>query len=555
MRVMTRATLAWTCFTLTTLSSCTPDDRHSTGGTVIVATASEAENLLPPFATTTQSLAVSDQLFDRLADMGPARNTIGDGGFVSRLAKSWDWSTDSLSIRFHINPAARWHDGRAVRATDVRFAWSVYTDTLVNSSRRGDLIGALDSVTVADSVTAVAWFKRRTPEQFYNLVSTLLPLPEHVLGNVPRDALHTGDSGRRPVGSGPFRLVRWEPKQRIEIAAVDSFYRGRATLDRVIWSYAPEMSSAVQKLFAGEADFLEALPPASASDIARYPDIKIVVAPPSDYAYMEFNEFDGTSSRPHKIFADPKLRRALTMALDRRSMVRNVFDSLGTFALGPFVSTQWSADTTLTQIPFDRAGAMRTLDSLGWRAGPDGIRMRAGQPLAFGLLTPSSSANRAKFAVLIQAQLREVGVKVDVESVDGGAFGARLKARIFDANMGGIHTTPSPSGLRQTWSSAASTMSSGFNAGRFASAAFDAEVDSAIAAVNPTQAKAHYRAAYQLILDDAPAAFLYSPATVAGANKRLITGPLRPDAWWKGLATWSIAPGGRLARDAAPASP
>ena len=143
MRVMTRATLVWTCFTLIALSSCTPGDRHSTGGTVIVATASEAENLLPPFATTTQSLAVSDQLFDRLADMGPARNTIGDGGFVPRLAKSWDWSTDSLSIRFHINPAARWHDGRAVRATDVRFAWSVYTDTLVNSSRRGDLVGVV----------------------------------------------------------------------------------------------------------------------------------------------------------------------------------------------------------------------------------------------------------------------------------------------------------------------------------------------------------------------------------------------------------------------------
>ncbi len=555
MRVMTGPTLVWTCFILAALSSCTPSDRHSTGGTVIVATASEAENLLPPFATTTQSQAVSEQLFDKLADMGAARNTIGDGAFVPRLAQSWDWSTDSLSIRFHINPRARWHDGHAVRARDVRFAWSVYIDTIVNSTRRGDIVGALDSVTVADSVTAVAWFKRHTPEQFYNLVSTLVPLPEHVLGKVPRDSLQIGDSGRHPVGSGPFRLVRWEPKQRLEIAAVDSFYLGRATLDRVIWSYAPEMSSAVQKLFAGEADFLEALPPASAGDIARYPDIKIVVAPPSDYAYLEFNEFDGASNRPHKIFADRRLRRALTMALDRRSMVRNVFDSLGAFALGPFVSTQWSAGTTLTQIPFDRAGAMRILDSLGWRAEADGMRSRAGQPLAFRLLTPSSSANRAKFAVLIQAQLRDVGARVEVESVDGGAFGARLKARTFDANMGGTHTTPSPSGLRQTWSSAASTSSAVFNAGRYASAAFDAHVDSAIAAVNPTQAKAHYQAAYQLILDDAPAAFLYSPATVAGANKRLIIGPLRADAWWVGLSTWSIAPGGQLPRDAAPVSP
>ena len=183
------------------------------------------------------------------------------------------------------------------------------------------------------------------------------------------------------------------------------------------------------------------------------------------------------------------------------------------------------------------------------------MRSRNGQPLALRLLTPSSSANRAKFAVLIQAQLRDVGAKVEVESVDGGAFGARLKARTFDANMGGTHTTPSPSGLRQTWSSAASTSSAVFNAGRYASAAFDAHVDSAIAAVNPTQAKAHYQAAYQLILDDAPAAFLYSPATVAGANKRLIIRPLRADAWWVGLATWSIAPRAPRPPAAAPVAP
>jgi peptide/nickel transport system substrate-binding protein len=536
-------------------AACATDKSGGAGGTVIVATASDATNLLPPFAADDQSLAISDQLYDKLADTGPGLNTVGDGGFLPRLAKSWNWSSDSLSIRFHIDTRARWHDGQPVRASDIRFTWQVYADSLVNSTRRGDVVDALDSVTVADSLTAVVWFKRRTPEQFYNLVVTMVPIPEHVLARVPRDSLESGDAGRHPVGSGPFRFVRWSAGERIEIAAVDSFYRERAKLDRVIWTITPEMPSAVQKLFAGEADFLEALPPASAADVARHPDVRTIATPPTDYGYLEFNEFDGATNAPNKIFSSREVRRALTMALDRRSMVRNVLDSLGTVSPGPFVATQWSADSTLNQIPFDRARAMRILDSLGWRAGSGGVRTRAGVPLSFGLMVPSSSTNRKRFAELIQAELKDVGALVFIESVDRATFSARVGGRKFDTNIGGTHTTPSPSGLRQTWTTTAIKAKSPFNAGRYSSPAFDAQVDSATTATDQTLAKVHYSKAYQVLLDDAPAAFLYSPITVAGANKRLVTGPLRADAWWKTLDRWSIAPGGRLPRDAAPAKP
>ncbi len=536
-------------------AGCSRDAGVGGGGTVITATAQDAGTLLPAFVQTAQERAVTEVLFDKLADLGPTLDPGGDGGFVPRLAQRWDWSRDSLAITLHLDPRARWHDGRPVGALDVRFAFAVYVDTLVRSPRGGDLRSLLDSISVGDSLTCTAWFRNRSPEQFYNLVSTLVPLPEHLLGRMPRDSLRASAFARQPVGSGPFRFVRWESRQRIELAAVDSFYRGRPKLDRLIWSVAPEMASLVQRLFAGDADFLEALPPGNVAEAAKRPDLRLLLRAGFDYAYLGFNLRDGAGDRPHPLFGDRALRRALTMAVDREAMRRSVFDSAARLALGPFVRAQWSADTTLPQLPFDPAAATRALDSLGWRAGADGLRARRGRPLAFTLLVPSSSANRQKYAVLIQEQLRLAGVRVDIEGLDVNAFVDRMTTRRFDALMGSWSTTPSPSGIRQTWTSSAAHTPSPFNAGRYMNPAFDAQVDSALGARDVVAAKTHYRSAYRIIDDDAPAIWLYEPRMVAGVHRRLVTGPLRADAWWAGLESWSIAPGGSLPRDARPATP
>jgi peptide/nickel transport system substrate-binding protein len=100
------------------------------------------------------------------------------------------------------------------------------------------------------------------------------------------------------------------------------------------------------------------------------------------------------------------------------------------------------------------------------------------------------------------------------------------------------------------WSAATGRSPGVFNAGRYASAATDALLDSAVSATSLVAAKAHFRSAYQRMVDDVPAVWLYEPRKVAGVNARVQTGALRGDAWWLGLDSWSIAPGGRLPRDA-----
>lgn len=523
------------------------DARGTAGGTVIIGTAQDAETLLPPFASRNTSRAITDLLFEKLADIGPALNTLGDAGFQPRLATGWEWSRDSLAVTFHLDPLARWHDGQAVRAADVQFAFSVYRDSLVGARGSGDLSAVLDSISIHDSITCTAWFRSRSPERFNTLVGTLLPLPGHLLGHTPPDSLRSSPFSRMPVGNGPFRFVRWEPQQRVELAANVSYHRGRPILDRVIWAITPQGTTLVQQLLGGGVDFVEFLAPDDASAVARAPALRLLRRVNFDYGVAQLNLRDGATGRSHPLFGDRRLRRALAMALDRGLMLRSVFGTGGSSGLGPFVRAQWSSDTTVVPVEFNRTAAARLLDSLGWRAGADGMRARGGRPLAFTLLVPTSSKSRSAFAVLLQEQLRQTGIRVEIELLDFSAFSARTSARRFDAAMQVFTATPSPSGLRQTWTTSAAR-NDGFNYGRYENAVFDALVDSAITDTDLQSARRHYRLAYQTIVDDAPALWLYEPPPLAAVNRRVQLPPLRADAWWLSIPSWSATTGAPLVR-------
>lgn len=120
----------------------------ATGGTLVVSTPAEPDNLLPPITTSFSGRQVEDLIFQRLADIGTALGTVGDAGFTPNLATRWEWAPDSLSIAFHLDPAARWHDGVPVRASDVRFTFALYTDPAA-ASPTAMLLSNIDSISVA----------------------------------------------------------------------------------------------------------------------------------------------------------------------------------------------------------------------------------------------------------------------------------------------------------------------------------------------------------------------------------------------------------------------
>ena len=519
------------------------------GGTLVVSVTGDADNLLPPLYETITGRQVTDQIFDRLAEIGDDLNTIGDAGYTPSLAERWEWAEDSLSIAFHIDPDARWHDGRPVRASDVRFSYALYVDPAV-ASPFAPLLENIDSVQVRDSLTAVVWFGRRTPQQFFDATYQMSIVPEHLLAGVDRSTIRSSEFNRSPVGSGRFRFVRWTPGQTIELVADTANYRGRAKLDRVIWTVSPDPVSSITKVLRNEADFVEILRPDDEAEVERRPDLKLIPYSAFQYAalFLNINVPDG-STEPHPIFGDREVRRALTMAVDREAMVRNVFGEHGLVGIGPVTRGVATADTTIAQIPFDRERAALVLDSLGWRdANGDGVRERAGRPLEFSLIVPTSSSFRMRMAVLLQEQLAQVGAKVSVEALEFGTFIQRQNRRRFDAAMGGVGIDPLPGGIKQSWSAGA-IGSGGSNFTGYASPTFDALVDSGSAAMDPESADRYFRRAYETIIADAPAIWLYELRPVAGAHARIQPAFLRADGWWAHLADWTIPPDQRIDRD------
>ncbi|HEX6575258.1 MAG TPA: peptide ABC transporter substrate-binding protein [Gemmatimonadaceae bacterium] len=499
--------------------------RNNAGGTVVIAATGSYGSLFPPNVSSTAGRQITELVYDYLTEVGLSLNTTDDRTFAPRLAKSWQWSADSMSLAVQIDPAARWHDGKPVRSEDVRYSFSIYSDTSFSSL--ASELASIDSVTARDSLTAVFWFSKRYPLQFYDATSQMQILPRHIYGRYPTDSLTDAVASIDPVGSGRYRFVLANGTESVELAADTANYRGRPNISRLIWRVFGDPDQAARALFAGEVDIYDALRPSHLSDTTDHSDVRVIMSPGSDYAFMAFN-----TKRPP--LNSREVRRAISMTVERDAMVKNVFDSLAISGIGPTVSYFLSGKSSLEQIPYDPARAGAILDSLGWHADPKtGIRKRNGRELRFKAILPSTSSARVRMATLMQEQLRKAGIAMDPDAMEFGTFNSRFFARDFDAALASWHLGTSPAQIRLLWTSSAPQ-----NFGSYSSAVFDAYVDSAVNAPSEHRANAYYAKAYQVAIDDAAAIWLYEPRLVLGINKRITTRPYRPDAWWWSLSDW-----------------
>lgn len=513
---------------------------------VVAAPGSGTSPTFPPHAADAMARLVVDNVYERLAGIGPELNTTDDRTFSPQLAQRWEWAGDSMSIAFHLDPRARWHDGRPVRASDVRFTLDVLKDPKT-ATQFTSFVANLDSVAVRDSLTAVVWYRARSPEQFYQAVYQLYVLPEHLLRDIPRENLATSEAASRPVGSGRFRFTRFEPGVRIELTADTAHYRGRPKLDRVILAFTPDPNNGVTQLFSSQVDFMDAVPPAAVPQLDSAAHLQAVPLPTLAYGYMVMNSRDPRrSAAPHAVFGDPAVRRALSMAVDRQAMLRNVFGDRGELGVGPFPKAL--ADTAVRVPPFDRARAAALLDSAGWRVGRDSIRSKNGRPLAFSIMVPTSSAVRMRYAVLLQEQFRAVGARVEIESMDFNAAHERMNTGRFDATLTVNQQDPAHSAAMQYWATAGKPPA-GSNYGSYSNPRVDALLDSLAVLSPPAQLAERWRRAMQQVADDAPAIWLYEFTPIAGAHRRIRISGMRGDGWWVGLADWWIPAAERIERD------
>ena len=389
----------------------------------------------------------------------------------------------------------------------------------------------------------MVWWGRRHPEQFFQVAYNLAILPAHLLEQADRTALASTPFATAPVGSGRYRLERWTKGSDLVLRADSANYRGRPGYDRVVYLVAPDPTTAGTRLRAGEADVLDQVRGELAGQLRADPAVQLVDYGSLQYASLLLNHARATGGA-RGLFAPRALRVALTQALDRPALVANALDSLGQVALGPVPRSEPTADAAMRQIAYDTAAAARALDSLGWRrAAPSGERRRNGQPLTFAILTPASSSTRQRLAVLLQEQYRRLGITVTVDAVDPATFGKRLAEGDFDTALHLWQADPSPATIRQAWGSPQGTEIAA-NFSRYRNPQVDALLDSAATAFNEGRRTALFRQAYQRMVDDAAAIWLYEPRNLLAVRRTVTPTGARADAWWGTLADWRPA-GGR----------
>jgi peptide/nickel transport system substrate-binding protein len=534
-------TAAWALPAILALLAPLPAAAQGSAGRTSIVIATGQESTLPvptlmegPY----QSLAnsdVADQLFARLAQLGPTLITSGDRAFDPLLARSWT-RRDSLTLAFDLDPRATWHDGKPVTAKDVVFTFERARNPTI-APNLAKLLRRIASVSAEGERRVVFRYTEAYAEQLYDAVFHVAPLPSHLLAAIPPDSLPRAPFVLAPVGSGPYRWGRRVPGEFVELTANDRFFLGAPAVRRLIFRLATDAEARLNMLLAGDVDASENIPPprSNLARVAADKDLRIVPVPSPVLGFLIFNQRDPHDrTQPHPILRDRDVRQALGLALDRPLMVRAVFGTAAEVPFGPVSSILWIRHGTPPPAALDLDQARRLLDARGWTDHDgDGIRDRDGHPLSLTLIAPTSSAIRMQMSQMVQEQLRTLGVQLDVQRLEPPVYSERRAAGTFDIDFASTSQDPSPTGLSQGWA-----CEGGTNVGRFCDPTVDSLIERAShAAVGERDT---WHAALRRIEEDAPAVFLYSPTFMYAVHRRFTNVRIRPVSAWLGLREWTI---------------
>ncbi len=406
------------------------------------------------------------------------------GNFAPMVAASWDVAPDALTITFHLRDGVRWQDGTPVTSRDVAFTLSKVRDPAVQSRSWVSLFADVTGLETPDDRTLIVHYSKPYADA---LDAWRVPLlPEH-LASKDSDFLN-GAFAHHPVGCGPFRFVSHEPGQNVILEAFDGYWQGRPSIDRLVVRIVTSDRTGYESLLLGDVDLMavpsdlwrESLSSHRAVRLARFV-----------YYRLMLWKIDWNQDGSNPFFTDPRVRRALIFALDRKRFAATVVNGLARPAAGSYLPESAWTDPSIAPIPFDAAEAGRLLDEAGWHLpAPGSVRVKDGKPLAFTMLLVAGSQEIAdRIAAWMQESVRAVGVDMRIEKLEWRAFQERRKTHRFEAAMASNVVDPTPDQFDLYHSSA---RNGGFNYGGFSDPETDRLLEAGRMTIDPAARRAVY---------------------------------------------------------------
>jgi peptide/nickel transport system substrate-binding protein len=343
-----------------------------------------------------------------------------DGTLEGRLAQRWEHALDRRTWTVWLRSDARWHDGVPVTAHDVKFSVEFGKHPAIGAFRYVEDVTVVDDTTlvmrVAPSRPFASWWLPGAWQVFY---------PKHLLEDEDPSSFDQSEYWQYPIGNGPFRWVRHLPGTLVEFEANPDYYRGKPAIDRLIVRFG---SLGFTELLAGEVDAVNFASRKETQTLAGNPDFRIYREVWDDVAALQCIFWN--QSTP--LFQDARVRRALTLAINREELREALFMWSGLPIIDGLVSPRqyWSGQFP-PPFPLDPGEAARLLEEAGWRdEDGDGIRERNGEPFEFTVITNTEWEGAAVYA---NQSLRAVGVRMEVLVLDGSVVRERLENGDFEA--------------------------------------------------------------------------------------------------------------------------
>lgn len=447
-------------------------------------------------------------VFDSLVETAP------DLSSRPLLAESWNVSQDGLSYTFKLKKDVKWHDGQPFTAEDVAFTFYAHLNPKVNSVYRSTLssLAGFEELTKADSPATPENLPKKPIEVIdphtvrFNLRApnaaflTLLTnprggiVPKHIL---ERADINTAAFNHKPIGTGPFRFVEWRRGEALILEANASYHGGKPHLGRVIYRIVPERVVQLNMIKSGEVQFTRSVPPDAIPDLQKDPKLQVIAVPEVTWRGVLFNLKNPT-------FQDRRVRLAVAHAIDRDLIIRTIGRGFMIPASGPITPDSWAYDRGVTMPKFDPERAKALLAEAGWRIGADGLATKDGQPLSLTMIAEIFES-LPDVAVALQEQLRKIGIQVQIEKMDWGAWLERLRQGKYDLSMVAFAGSPDPDIV----TSISFHSAGGRNLNGYRNPTMDQVLERARRSLDLAERKKLYQEVQRILADDLPALFLY----------------------------------------------
>lgn len=396
----------------TRISSTTPGGRHSwtIPHVLRIADISDPDHLNPYLSEMDLVYDLSSLIYSYLVIADGRGRLIGDLATTVPTRANGGISAGGLTYTYHLRRSVLWQDGRPFTARDVVASWRAvvnpHNDTLFREGY--DRVASIDT---PNDHTIVIHLKRRYPPFVTQFFTSLQEggkpiLPAHVIDKDPNFNHSSLESD--PIGTGPFRFVRWRHGTEIVLRRFNRYFKGRPKLERVELHIIPDDETIATEVRVHHIDLVVS-PPAALYDQYRiFPDVVTNLVPWNAQEVLVLN--DRKSG-----LGDVAVRRAIASAVDYDSLIKKVAHGVGETAYSTLPPTAIGY-VRFAPHAYDPALADRELDAAGWARGTDGIRSRGGIRLAYTLAVISGSTNLADIALQIQQNLQAVGIDAALKS-------------------------------------------------------------------------------------------------------------------------------------------